>query len=78
MERKCSVVGCKGKYEAWIDIFDDVEKVKRGQDRLHGRFPFCSEHFDKIYPIVDKKNREQKDGFFAWIPLTWINEALNN
>lgn len=78
-EKKCSVNNCKGKYEAWIDIFDDIEKVKKGRDRLHGRFPFCSKHFDKIFPIVDKRNRENgKDGsFYCWIPLSWINEALN-
>ncbi len=87
MEKKCCVKGCNGKYEAWIDIVDDKKKVKNKQDRLHGRFPFCQKHFDKIFPYIQKKEQEQKDKefqetgkksnwFWAWCPMSIVEEAL--
>lgn len=83
MEKGCSVVGCKGQYDGWIDIFDNIEKVKRNQDRHHGRYPFCQKHFDIIMPYLDKKQKEKQEkendfnSFYAWMPLSWVNEALN-
>lgn len=79
--KKCSVTKCKGLYESWIDIFDDMEKIQNPRDRLHGRFPFCQKHFDIIFPYVQKKEKEmqEKDNkhwFWAWVPLSVVNEAL--
>lgn len=78
--KKCSVNKCTGKYESWIDIFDDIEKVSKNRDRVHGRFPFCQKHFDIIYPYVEKKQKEmqkKENSFWAWVPLSLINKSLN-
>jgi hypothetical protein len=50
----CCVEGCKGKYETWIDIWDDIGKEKG----KYGRFPFCRKHYNKVIPYAKQKEKE--------------------
>ena len=78
----CCVVGCKSKtYGGWIDINDDITKTKNPN---FGRFPFCKEHFNKVFPYIQKKEKEAikkalktgKKIFWCYAPLSVVEEAL--
>ena len=78
MNKKCGIEGCKEEVkDAWIDIIDDSNK-----EHCCGRIAFCDKHFDKIFPYIQKKEKEMQDKegknhFWCFAPLSLVKEALN-
>lgn len=73
--KQCIVKNCKEQVEdAWLDIIDNVS----GDG---GRCHVCDKHFDLIHPYIQKKEKEMQkkhpDRFFAFAPLQYVEEALN-